>query len=312
VEEVGLDDEFFALGGESLHAAELFGALETDLPGTTLLWAPTVKRLAAALEGEPREDLGRNLVPVEAGGNGPPVFLVHTHGGEALPFVRLVRRMTADQSFYAFARDDGVPDDVSVEGLAADYVDQVRAFQPEGPYFIVGVCFGAGVALEMGRLLLAEGQTLSLLALVLPIGEPRSRLRHYARRLRFYAGQRRVLWAIRRAIRIHTRNLFARVTPQADPVREGYLRTMAAAGGRYVATPYAARVAVFRGPGYATPDAFWERLAAGGVDWYEIDQDANNDVFNPRSVELLATRLDEALERATASGGGGIRTHEAR
>ena len=65
-----------------------------------------------------------------------------------------------------------------------------------------------------------------------------------------------------------------------------------------MAKPYPGRIAVFRGPGYVPPDSFWERMAAGGVDWYGIDQDANNDVFN-RGLELLATRLDEAL---SASG----------
>lgn len=300
VENVGLDDDFFALGGESLHAAELFAALETDAPVTTIVWAPTVERLAAAVEAGQHVGAGRNLVPIDLAGTGPPLFFVHTHGGEALPFVRLARRMDADHPFYAFAAgEDGFAEDVSLEALAVDYLGQLRAVQPKGPYLIGGLCFGAGVALEMARRLLDGGEEVSLLALVLPIGEPRSRLRHYGRRLRFYVRRRRLLWALRRAAVLRTRKLVAPLAaPPVDPAREQFLRSTKVAGARYVAREYPGRVAVFRGGGYMTPDSFWSRIAAGGVDWYEIADEASEDVFSPSSVGVLAARLDEALARA--------------
>jgi hypothetical protein len=49
-----------------------------------------------------------------------------------------------------------------------------------------------------------------------------------------------------------------------------------------------------------TPDSFWSRIATGGVDWYEIADEASEDVFSPSSVGVLAARLDEALARAVS------------
>ena len=65
-----------------------------------------------------------------------------------------------------------------------------------------------------------------------------------------------------------------------------------------MAKPYPGRIAVFRGPGYVTPDSFWERLAAGA----SIGTTSTRTRITTsasRGVELLATRLDEAL---SASG----------
>jgi len=53
----------------------------------------------------------------------------------------------------------------SVEGIAANFVAEMRAFQPHGPYRIAGHSFGGFVALEMARLLTVEGEQVELLAL---------------------------------------------------------------------------------------------------------------------------------------------------
>jgi oxalate---CoA ligase len=300
VENVGIDDDFFSLGGESLHAAELLARLETDLPVTTLLWAPTVGGLAAALDGERREEAAPNVFPVRPTGTGPPLFFVHTHGGEALPFVRVARGMRSAHPSYAFAAaGDGVEDDVSVEGLAARYLRQLRTVQPEGPYLIAGFCFGAAIALEMGRGLLEQGEEPALLALVLPIGEPRRRVGDAARRVRYHAKNGQLLTAVGRGVIRRVRRPFApAASPAGDEARERFLSVMGAARDGYVATPYAGRIAVFRSRGYLTPDSFWSRIAGAGVDWYELADGAERDVFDPRGVGMLAARLDEAVARA--------------
>ena len=48
--------------------------------------------------------------------------------------------------------------------LAADYVDAMRAMQPEGPYYLGGMCDGARIAFDMARLLKSQGETVGLLA----------------------------------------------------------------------------------------------------------------------------------------------------
>jgi thioesterase domain-containing protein len=50
--------------------------------------------------------------------------------------------------------------------MAAHYVEKVRAFQPVGPYYLGGYCFGGNVAQEMARQLEAQGERVAVLALL--------------------------------------------------------------------------------------------------------------------------------------------------
>jgi thioesterase domain-containing protein len=50
--------------------------------------------------------------------------------------------------------------------MAAQYAADLRAFQPHGPYFLGGYCFGGNVVFEMARQLAAQGEKIALLALI--------------------------------------------------------------------------------------------------------------------------------------------------
>ena len=56
----------------------------------------------------------------------------------------------------------------SIEAMAGHYVAEVRAHQPQGPYAFIGACFGATVAYEMARQLLAAGEVVAFLGLIAP------------------------------------------------------------------------------------------------------------------------------------------------
>ena len=73
VERVGADDDFFALGGDSILAVELIATLRVRygrprLPLTTLVWAPTVTQLAAELAGDEEDAPLSHAVPVRREG----------------------------------------------------------------------------------------------------------------------------------------------------------------------------------------------------------------------------------------------------
>ena len=60
---------------------------------------------------------------------------------------------------------DGGEEFTSHEEMAAGYIADLRAFQPEGPYYLGGFCFGGEVAYEMARQLRAAGQKVELLVM---------------------------------------------------------------------------------------------------------------------------------------------------
>jgi fatty-acyl-CoA synthase len=170
------EDDFFALGGDSLLAALLTLAIEEhfqcSLPPTALLEAPTISGLARVLERPPAPVANDILVPLRPANPSPrrPVFFcVHGLGGGVLDYRPLSDALGAEQPFYALQAPgfDGTDTiGASLEAMAARYVQAVKAFQPEGPYHLGGYCFGGVVAYEMARQLTEAAETVSLVAIL--------------------------------------------------------------------------------------------------------------------------------------------------
>ncbi|MFE6499119.1 amino acid adenylation domain-containing protein [Kitasatospora sp. NPDC057738] len=171
LEAVGIDDDFFDLGGHSLLAmkllAEVRGALGTDPGMRALFETPTVAGLARRLGHGPAPDALDVLLPLRAGGDRPPLFCVHPAAGISWVYSGLLRHLGPEQPVYGLqARGLRGDAPASVAEIAEDYVRQIRAVRPDGPYHLLGWSFGAVVAQEMAVRLRAEGAEVGLLALL--------------------------------------------------------------------------------------------------------------------------------------------------
>ncbi|MCZ6587230.1 MAG: AMP-binding protein, partial [Alphaproteobacteria bacterium] len=170
VEHVGLNDNFFMLGGDSLQALELFLQIEREIgrrvPLSILYEATTVAEMAACIEKNDRPEI---VFPIRSKGHRPPFFSVHATGGEILDQMGLSRHLGEDQPFYALQAigvDDKEMPVTRMEELAACYIEAIKSVQPQGPYFIGGPYGGGVVAYEMARQLKAAGEEIALLALI--------------------------------------------------------------------------------------------------------------------------------------------------
>ncbi|MFC9076531.1 amino acid adenylation domain-containing protein [Streptomyces sp. NPDC057062] len=173
VPSVGVDDDFFELGGHSLLAARLVARAESDhglrLSLQDLFAAPTVAALVARLTGPVGDGTPADLLPLRASGSGAPLFCVHPGAGIGSVYSSLLAGIDPGHPVHALqARSltDDARTPLSVEEMAADYVDQIRAVQPAGPYHLLGWSFGAVVAHAMAIHLQARGEEVALLALL--------------------------------------------------------------------------------------------------------------------------------------------------
>ena len=173
VDEVGVHDNYFGLGGDSLIAATLFDQIETRLgvkmPLATLFRAPTIGQLAPIIEAGSRSAEWSSLVPIQPEGSRPALYFVHAHGGNVVGYRDLVRHLGPDQPFYGLQAKglDGLSVETRrIEQIAADYVKEILRHQPTGPYYIGGWCFGSVVAFEMGRQLARKGMEVPLVIMV--------------------------------------------------------------------------------------------------------------------------------------------------
>jgi amino acid adenylation domain-containing protein len=177
VEQVGLDDDFFGLGGHSLVGVRLFAKIkrtyQVDLELSVLFEARTVRRLADVIRkskqpASAEQKTWSTLVPIQPNGSRIHFFCVHGVGGDVLNYEPMARALGPDQPFYAFrslllARED--IRETSVEELASTYIKEMRSFFPQGPYLIGGGSFGGIVAFEMAQQLYAQGGEPALLVL---------------------------------------------------------------------------------------------------------------------------------------------------
>ncbi|RSM88055.1 non-ribosomal peptide synthetase [Kibdelosporangium aridum] len=109
------------------------------------------------------------LLPLRVGGDRPPLFCVHASGGLSWNYEPLLRYLPPNQPVYGvqargLARTEPLPG--SVDEMAADYLEQIRAVQPTGPYHLLGWSLGGRIAQAMAKLLEAEGEQVGLLALL--------------------------------------------------------------------------------------------------------------------------------------------------
>ncbi|MGO1616363.1 MAG: amino acid adenylation domain-containing protein [Oceanisphaera sp.] len=173
---IGANDDFFALGGDSLSAVHLLLAIQARWqwdPGFGALFAtPTVGGLAALIDApEGRADDG--LRPYVQLAEGPsdraPLFTIHPAGGIAWNYRELAQALSPSRAVYGLQSPALQAErslEQSITELAALYVDTLTQLYPQGPVHLVGWSVGGIIAHEMAVCLRKQGRAVGVLALL--------------------------------------------------------------------------------------------------------------------------------------------------
>jgi amino acid adenylation domain-containing protein len=157
VEAVGPDDDFFALGGNSLLALrvtdELSVSFREALPLGLLFQCPTPRKVAERFGTDGAFEV--RPIPLNENHEGPVVFLLSA----VHAYRPLARLLEPDCAVHALSIDRDLPGEapISLEALAAEYTRAIVRAQPRGPYRVGGYSFGGIVALEVARRLRERG-----------------------------------------------------------------------------------------------------------------------------------------------------------
>ncbi|MEW1871966.1 beta-ketoacyl synthase N-terminal-like domain-containing protein [Streptomyces caelestis] len=175
---IGLHDNFFDLGGDSMRAVLLAGRLRQagvlDVPAAALLAAPTVAGVLAADEpdgtgaGKAPTALSP-LLPLRAEGAATPLFCVHPGAGVSWRYTGLLPHLGGDQPVHgiqAAGLDGAAPPAPDAAAMVGHYLDLVRQVQPHGPYRLLGWSYGGFVAHAMACALQRDGERVDLLAML--------------------------------------------------------------------------------------------------------------------------------------------------
>lgn len=169
---IGIRDNFFDLGGNSLLAMRMLQRTEAAcgkfiLPAT-LFTNPTIEHLASVLALEVIEDAPA-LLHVHDAGQRTPFFYLHGDlSGGGFYSLKLSRALGQDQPFYVLPPQDGrtLPASPTIEEMAAQHLVALRAVRPHGPYVIGGFCVAGLVAYELAQQIRAAGEDVEMLLII--------------------------------------------------------------------------------------------------------------------------------------------------
>jgi acyl-coenzyme A synthetase/AMP-(fatty) acid ligase/thioesterase domain-containing protein len=317
-EDIGIDDDFFDIGGDSQSMFQVSAAISRcigrHVPVKALLELRNIRRLVENLDrvsepvtcisllpGTPRTAKRRPLFCIEG-------FYQYRPLAEALgpswpsigvrvrPQTHLLRTCTAE------GRASGQPAGAwppSVEQLAATYIEQIRRHQRCGPYQLTGADFGGVVAFEMARQLTAVGERVSLLGIFHSLAPGSSKAVSLRGRLNVAAG-----WI---------RNSIPMAMPDSRADRrqrqQHDAQSQAVALMRYKPTAWRGNAVLFiAGHANATPgmtvarNLGWNRLIAGQLSVHELPGDTA-EILRAPAVHSIASMLRPFLDTRPWSTG---------
>ena len=174
---IDINTNFFDLGGHSLTIPSLITKIQQvfsiELPVRQLFETSTIAQLAECID-QHKQDNNSNLavagnefsylVPLQVSGDKPNFFIVPGGSGgkpELIIYAKLIYLLGQNQPVYGFQATE-LDKKVTVEELAAQYIEEMRILQPTGPYIVGGECIGGLVAFEIARQLHSQGYQVEL------------------------------------------------------------------------------------------------------------------------------------------------------
>ena len=320
---IGVEDNFFALGGHSLLATQLMWRLNDAfglrLPLRTVFEAPTVRRMAEVITST-ESFVWPTVMKIQPLGKSKPIFFVAAPNVNALGYIALAEHLHEDQPLYGLQSQKYLKTTTDeygrplvefsqsvVEELATEYVQAMREVQPHGPYMLGGMCRGAHIAFEMALQLKAQGETVSLLAILDTWVMENSYswwfyVDYYIHRVPWFLklGAREKVQFVKKitskllnksAVVLKLRTDLNKDLP---PVKAVYWP-----GPSFVPRVYDGPITVFRVPKqsaiYIRSDALaWEKRSTRNVQ-VEIVQGKHDTILREPSVKILAARLTEII-----------------
>jgi thioesterase domain-containing protein len=171
-ESVGLDENFFDLGGSSLLmgrlASRVRAVLGLDVAIQWLFESPTVAGLADRL-GSTVPDSLAPLLPLRAAGNLDPVFFLPPIGGFSWAYARFLPFIPKGRPVYglqATRLTSGADRPATLRQVAEVYLDLIAAVSADRPLSLVGWSLGGVVAQEIAVLARESGRPVRDLVLL--------------------------------------------------------------------------------------------------------------------------------------------------
>jgi FkbH-like protein len=173
VDQIGIADNYFEIGGTSLLAVQLVIDIEqsfgVSLSLSAILEYPTIELLAKRIAPQSEAELNQQPILLNNGVGQTAIFFIHDGDGEVLLYRNLALYLEDDFRVYGIKPNGNghLPIvDTAIPEMAANYIRQIYAVQSQGPYLLAGMCAGGVIAYEVAKQLRSKGHEVMLVGLI--------------------------------------------------------------------------------------------------------------------------------------------------
>jgi thioesterase domain-containing protein len=324
---IGIQEDFFELGGTSVQAARIFAKIEEvfhkRLPLSVIISASTIEQLAAALLPGNSREWNAYAVPIQSGGERPILFCL----GGAILWRPVSEHLGPDQPVFNIGLKPGVAERMKdrnrMERLARLMVSAVCEKQPQGLYYLAGYCQDAPFAVEIARQLTMYGHEIGLLVLIEPINpreNVRTRSATWLRRLIFrvdfrfgelrrletgeFPGYARTRWkGLKTVVRsIHWCNYARFQVLKRQSSSPDLEQILFVAASSYKAKPLGCPTVIFRCKDWPVqsagdPHFGWREFLTGCSETHEVPGD-HEGIFREPNVKVFAEKLRACFQNS--------------
>jgi thioesterase domain-containing protein/acyl carrier protein len=170
IERVGIDDDFFDLGGTSLTVIKIINRINkqfgSNLRLASIYQQPTIRQLAATLETSTTEEISPIVLLKQ--GEGTPLFIFPPWSSYPTIFNEFVDHYEGTSPLYGILYTEDTEDFPfkTVQEYAKYIIDAIKSIQPTGPYALLGYSLGARTILEVGIQMQQANEKVELLAVI--------------------------------------------------------------------------------------------------------------------------------------------------
>jgi len=332
IDGIGVTDDFFEVGGDSLIGVLLFVRIEEvlgrNLPVSVLLSASTIRKQAELLRNEGTDQDFSPVIPINTMGGNSPLFFIPGKGGYPTRIRHLAKKLDPQTPVYAL--QDLMSDQQgrafrSIESVASFYLKEIQKIFLQGPYILVGESMGGKIAYEMAQQLLKEGKKVRLLVLLdtynmensaAGLGKRKREISYYGMLVKKHLtiliksdrqgrlDYLRFYWettgTMTRRIMERRSDRTKRTGDSALPENVRRIETASRqAGAAYAVKPYPGRVILFkalRGPNSKNPSNGWGQIELGELSIHTLDCYHGSILFEPAVSHLAAILQAHILE----------------
>ena len=173
IEGIGIHHNFFEIGGNSINIVKVISMISKrmgiQVPMGELFLHPTIAEIANNMFLEnPLEGFDCTVRMNKPAPDKPNIFILHTWEGIIYQYKEIAKQLEGEYNVYGIqakgvTKPAKLPE--TLEEMVTDYIVEMKAIQPEGPYIIAGYCYGNWIAYKMVQML--EDQNVPIDRLIL-------------------------------------------------------------------------------------------------------------------------------------------------